>query len=170
MKKLILVLVLAIIFGGGCRKYPDGPIQIGRIVPKMLQGRWKMTNYIINGIDSTSEYNARYNNKECTFDIPYLKYEYHGPELYINISWGDTSGQHFFDERPFYGFKHNKGFMDVSALKQIDTYGKEIIWGRLWEILKLTKNEFWFQIDDITIEGEKSTTPSKEIHLTLINH
>jgi hypothetical protein len=56
MKK-ILYIILSIVIFLGCKKYEEGPLISFRSVTQRIEGKWRVTEYISNGIDSLKYYN-----------------------------------------------------------------------------------------------------------------
>jgi hypothetical protein len=58
-RKLITgLLAAAILFAGGCKKYPDGPVLSLRTKKARIVGEWQLDQVIKNGTDSSDYYKA----------------------------------------------------------------------------------------------------------------
>ncbi len=140
--KYVLVLISLITLFTTCKKYPEG----GYIKKnnKRLIGKWKLTLYEVNGIDSTNLIN------------------YMGDEGYKDVVFLDNANDFSID---YDGYQGGTGYL-VDNNKQFEFYGgginkscifynntnycykayltPEVVSGKVstkWEILKLTKKE-----------------------------
>lgn len=135
MKKTLLFAALIIMIASGCKKYPDGPAISLRSKTARVSNTWKVEQYLLNGVDKTSDFNVDKRNYIETYT----------KDGKWSRSYIDPNGDP----------KSDAGTWTFDSKKEIinrDSGPTDQL-----HILKLKEKEFWFWYTD---NGDK-----KEFHL-----
>ena len=145
-KKFLAVLVFAILVFGCSKKYPEGPKFALRTPLQRIVGNWTLETYLINGVDSISEFGA-YSKKEVG-----LQQQTTGASAGYTIKIGNnTDTINFFYSTGYWGFLNNETTLKMEKKRITNVIG---INGPLtqkqtinYDILRLTHLELWIRTD-----------------------
>ncbi|MBS1636608.1 MAG: hypothetical protein JST26_11885 [Bacteroidetes bacterium] len=137
MKKLILFLSIALVFTTftQCKKYPDGPAISFRGKAERVANTWKVTKYMEDNVDKTSDFNNVYTSYILTTTKSgdyTISYKFMGTLAY------NEAGSWKFDSS-----KKNLILTQSSPNNGTVT---------TWQILKLYEKEMW--VRDIDNNGK----------------
>jgi len=131
----LLLLALSVIFISGCEKYDDGGT-LGKAEKRISANDWKLDKYLRNGSDETSELLI------SNFVESY-------PESgALTRSYTDNSGDPF-SETGAWEFTSDKLQIKVSGIRSVElTNFTGTVSSSSYNILKLTKDEFWYNFEN----------------------
>jgi len=146
-RNVILALILVLIFAA-C-KYEDGPLFSLRSKHTRLDGAWKFKEVIVDGVDSTIEYQQRFPKIQFISD----------DELWN--AYGRDVQMEYYSEIPVsintqmnqcYGrFNKKKTYLEVYFADSIPQQHYLGLIGsagvQQWEVLKLSSINLWFKIN-----------------------
>jgi hypothetical protein len=152
-KPLFLLILLAITLSFACkRRFPDGPLISFRTVNHRLEGTWKVTQFLINGADSTDEFNAKLGCEiefsKNTFQLNGNQFN-EGPYYYfylINCNNGMTmNGFWLWDNNPPNSTSDDQNldiiFYKDSTFTPVMGPFQSIGIDEYWSVLRLTNKE-----------------------------
>jgi hypothetical protein len=145
MKRTLLLTIILLLLFAAC-KYEDGPlISFRSKYQRLISGKWwVLENLKINGADSTQLYN---DSCGCVLQISTPDENERRYIHYYCISENDITWD--------CAFNNHKKELDVRGKPIITPYIQPFkVIGPIgcgqeteWKIMKLTNNEFWFQVD-----------------------
>jgi hypothetical protein len=140
MKSFLYILIVCALFFG-CKKYPeDGKLSLRTAKNRLTNHNWRLKDLFINGIDSTSRnyytVSSTFNYKDKIFGLGKGITTY---DKNINEITKAETGM------PFYGWQfvsgsHKMEIYFASGGSASSNFRADM--NSLWEILKLTNNEF----------------------------
>lgn len=144
MKKSALFLCIVLIIASfmQCKKYPDGPAISFRSKAERVANTWKVSKYMEDNVDKTSDFNTYLNSyvltttKSGDYTISYK-----------------ILGTLNYNESGTWKFSNNK--KDITFTRTSPNAGSTYT----WQILKLYEKEFWGRSVD-------SSGKVTEVHLT----
>jgi len=147
MKKLFCVLILFVFLLPLACRYKDGPAINFHSVKNRLGGRWQVTGFTSDGVDSLQYYN---DSCGCKMRIGFLSdenniyFEECPPNKYKYL--GEGGGYFYFVDNKK---KMNLFLVGKSPFKGLGpiAYGGSSGYNCEWEILKLTKDELKISSD-----------------------
>ncbi len=132
MKKInLLTLIIILTIPFACR-YKEGPDISFRSVKSRLFGNWKVIGFTSDGIDSLQYYN---DSCGCIMHIPKLSDEQ-------DMSFLGSKHNGLYNASGTFSFSNNKKKMIVTYKGTSNHFGPIGMIDSVWEILKLTKDEF----------------------------
>ena len=142
MKKLIALFFLSfVLLVSSCKKYPEGPAISLRTKSERIANTWKISKYLEDNVDKTSDFNTIFNN----YTLKTTK----GGDYTLTYKALSLAN---YTETGSWSFSSDK--KDITLLQSNPNNGTS----STWQILKLYEKELWVRKID-------SNGKTQEIHL-----